>query len=407
MTFAASYIRRLNHFNTEFIETRALANLPATTFPPGAICKAYSFLTTTQPPKSTAKYGIVSLGGNISSSDIQTFCQNANYPMPKVLVVPVNGAPIKSDPGGANTENMLDVQMVLQAWHYTYPTTPCDIVVGMARNIGTGIGDSANSLDQHDCTDISISWGAAEQRWGSSDRAYTEAVFKNILLKGKTICAASGDNSANNGMNVLSVDYPCGSLYVWGCGGTNLTAPNGVWQAEKAWGDGRAGDEGGGGGFDPISPIPFWQKGVVPGSKRGCPDSSANADPKTGYQIYSDGGWTIVGGTSAVAPLMCGYFGALRAMGMDLSGFQAKLYEARLSCWRDVLTGSNGFAAASGWDAVTGLGSPIGPGIAAALVPNVPPSPPPPQPPTAEKWTITYSNGLAVGSTGTYSVLNA
>ncbi len=35
---------------------------------------------------------------------------------------------------------------------------------------------------------------------------------------------------------------------------------------------------------------------------RNFPDVSADADPMTGYQIYSAGKWQVMGGTSAVAP---------------------------------------------------------------------------------------------------------
>ena len=49
----------------------------------------------------------------------------------------------------------------------------------------------------------------------------------------------------------------------------------------------------------------FWfgaGSGRWPGG-RGVPDVAGNADPATGYQIYSGGTAQVVGGTSAVAPL--------------------------------------------------------------------------------------------------------
>ncbi len=39
---------------------------------------------------------------------------------------------------------------------------------------------------------------------------------------------------------------------------------------------------------------------------RGVPDIAANADSATGYNVLVDGQWTVVGGTSAVAPLIAG-----------------------------------------------------------------------------------------------------
>ncbi len=40
------------------------------------------------------------------------------------------------------------------------------------------------------------------------------------------------------------------------------------------------------------------------------PDVCADADPNTGYNIFVHGSATVVGGTSAVAPLYAGLFAA-------------------------------------------------------------------------------------------------
>ena len=42
------------------------------------------------------------------------------------------------------------------------------------------------------------------------------------------------------------------------------------------------------------------------GAGRGVPDVAGDADPTTGYQIRVDGQDTVIGGTSAVAPLWAG-----------------------------------------------------------------------------------------------------
>src|SRR5258708_8876314 len=39
---------------------------------------------------------------------------------------------------------------------------------------------------------------------------------------------------------------------------------------------------------------------------RGVPDVSGDADPGTGYDVYVDGQASVIGGTSAVAPLSAG-----------------------------------------------------------------------------------------------------
>jgi hypothetical protein len=101
---------------------------------------------------------------------------------------------------------------------------------------------------------------------------------------------------------------------------------------------------------------------------RGCPDSSANADPATGYQIVTGGQWVVVGGTSASSPLTAGYVAACLSSSAGSVGDLAHLlYAARGTAFSDITTGSDGFPAVSGWDPATGLGSPNGPGLLAAL----------------------------------------
>ena len=233
-------------------------------------------------------------------------------------------------------------------------------------------------------------------------------MFKNVRAKGKTVCVASGDNSLHDGTNVPSVDYPCASAYVSAIGGTNLKInPDGTIAQEKAWGDGRPGDAGGGGGCDPNTPLPDYQAGITTCSVRGVPDYAANADPQSGYQIYADGKAEVIGGTSGSAPIMCGLFGVLRSIGANLADYQNVLYKNRATAFHDILLGSNGSPATPGWDKATGIGSPNGGGIVAAFQSPVVVPPPvviPPPVIVSTPVTIKFSNGLATGATGTYAV---
>ena len=61
--------------------------------------------------------------------------------------------------------------------------------------------------------------------------------------------------------------------------------------------------------------LPAWQDGLqvtlTSGGNqaltmRGVPDASGDADPETGYDVRIDGTDTVIGGTSAVAPLWAG-----------------------------------------------------------------------------------------------------
>jgi kumamolisin len=76
-----------------------------------------------------------------------------------------------------------------------------------------------------------------------------------------------------------------------------------------------------------------------------------------------DGQDSVIGGTSAVAPM---WAGLLARIGGSLGHVNPKLYAHGRQ--RDITAGANGaYAAAAGWDACTGLGSPDGAQVVAAL----------------------------------------
>jgi len=100
---------------------------------------------------------------------------------------------------------------------------------------------------------------------------------------------------------------------------------------------------------------------------RGVPDVAGNADPTTGYQIYSGGKAQVVGGTSAVAPLWSALIARLaQATGQRFGLIQPTLYAGvapgtDVLGFHDITSGNNGaYPAGPGWDACTGLGSPDG-----------------------------------------------
>jgi kumamolisin len=103
-------------------------------------------------------------------------------------------------------------------------------------------------------------------------------------------------------------------------------------------------------------------------TKRGVPDVAGDASPLTGYDVLIDGTQTVVGGTSAVAPLWAGLIARINAAAGKPVGFlNPKLYAAK-TAGHDITQGNNGsFEATAGWDACTGLGSPDGAKVAAAL----------------------------------------
>jgi kumamolisin len=102
------------------------------------------------------------------------------------------------------------------------------------------------------------------------------------------------------------------------------------------------------------------------------PDVAGDADPSTGYQVGVDGTDTVVGGTSAVAPLWAGLIACFNsALKTPVGYFNATLYQqvaAKAGTFRDITSGNNGsYKAGSGWDACTGWGSPNGAAILQVL----------------------------------------
>ncbi len=160
---------------------------------------------------------------------------------------------------------------------------------------------------------ISISWGGPESSWTAQSMNALDQAIADAVALGVTVCVASGDNGSGDGVSdgQPHVDFPASSPHALGCGGTSLQADpaTGVISSETVWNDGGGGGAGGG-GVSGQFPLPAWQAtaGVPPGpadgsAGRGVPDVAGNADPATGYQVLVDGQQTVIGGTSAVAPL--------------------------------------------------------------------------------------------------------
>ena len=99
------------------------------------------------------------------------------------------------------------------------------------------------------------------------------------------------------------------------------------------------------------------------------PDVAGDADPDNGYRVVVDGRAQVIGGTSAVAPLWAGLFALINATAAEPVGQPHAALYAHAAVFNDVRHGNNqsgklSYAAAAGWDACTGLGSPRGEAVA-------------------------------------------
>ena len=100
------------------------------------------------------------------------------------------------------------------------------------------------------------------------------------------------------------------------------------------------------------------------------PDVAGDADPESGYNVLVDGQQTVIGGTSAVAPLWAGLLARInQSLGKNVGYLNPLLYTSNVeSTLHDITSGSNGaYSAGPRWDACTGLGTPDGAALLAAL----------------------------------------
>jgi kumamolisin len=292
--------------------------------------------------------------------------------------VPVGGG--KNHPGnpnGADGEVMLDIEVAGSV------APGARIVVYFAPNTDQGFVD-AIAQAVHDTkykpSVISISWGSAETNWTAQAMAALDAACQSAAALGVTITAAAGDNGSSDGVNDGKdhVDFPASSPHVLACGGTNLQGRGSSIANETVWNGQPQGGATGGGVSDSF-PLPNWQASAnvpqpsVPNGGRGVPDVAGDADPATGYVIRVDGKTFVIGGTSAVAPLWAGLIAVANQQNGTSAGFiQPAIYAARSKgAFRDTTSGNNGsFQAGPGWDACTGLGSPIAPRLISAIKPG-------------------------------------
>jgi kumamolisin len=354
-----SYLRKRKHPYFE-----SLAALPSGGLTPAQVCAAYKCEKLT--PVRAVKIGIVSLGGFYSASDMTAAFKGYQLPAPNVSVA----GPQDPSDKDSTVENMLDIECAGSAWAFATGQA-ASLMEQFEANDENGIPNAINALVTAGCEVISISWGGPADKQPAGAIAARAKACAAAAAANVHIFAASGDNSLNDGTNSRTPDDPCCDTNVWGVGGTRLQLnANGTIAVESAWGDGRSGDEGGGGGIDRKEAMPSYQDGVVPGKYRGSPDSSANADPRSGYAIVANGQWQVVGGTSASTPLTAGYVAAILSTlpkPIGQAQLQAMLYKNYKTAFNDITTGSDGLPAKSGWDEATGCGSINGPGMVAAL----------------------------------------
>jgi hypothetical protein len=264
-----------------------------------------------------------------------------------------------------------------------------DIVqaVGMAPGlsqvrvyIGSSDVDILNKMaSENIAQQLSISW-----TWSPDDPLTDDVFFEEFAAQGQSVFAASGDYGAYSPS--VPYYYPAEDAWVTAVGGTSLTTngAGGAITSEIAWNQ-----SGGGISPDQIE-IPSWQAGVANSSNgasstlRNVPDVAMEAD----FDNYDCNMGTCSGdwaGTSFAAPRWAGFMALVNqqavANGDTSVGFMNPwLYLTGASAdygseFHDIDAGENGyesgyeFHAVTGYDLVTGWGSPAGQNLIDSLAP--------------------------------------
>ena len=279
-------------------------------------------------------------------------------------------------------------------------------------------------VDHHEATVISQSFAAAEETFPSVQSLLNlRHAFISAASNGVTVLGSSGDGgTANSYLTPVknpstipfpSVEWPASDPLVTGTGGTylctNPTTGTGIDSADPPVncqsnpGVREVGWIGSGGGFSHVFARPSYQdtlpaSSTTIGAMRGVPDVAYNASSRTGVLVYDtapgdagsglicpsgdpcSSGWYVVGGTSASSPQWAGLIAiADQIAGHGLGPINPSLYALASgpnygTYFYDVTTGNNqadpaipGYHATTGWDPVTGLGTPNAATVVPAL----------------------------------------
>jgi len=302
--------------------------------------------------------------------------------------VPINNVLIDGASGGSDGDDGEQVLDIVQAIAMAPGMSQMRVYIApISTSIGVGDKDMFNRMATDNISkELSCSWG-----WNPADSSSDDPIFQEFAAQGQNMFVASGDSGAYTGSNATDSSYPAESVYVVAVGGTDLTTngAGGPWQSETAWAD------SGGGPADNGFAIPSWQVGVANSSNgasttiRNVPDvaAEANFDNYLCDQGSCSGGW---GGTSFAAPRWAGFLALINqqavANGSSTLGFiNPAVYSigfgsSYTSDFHDITSGNNNngkgksYNAVTGYDLVTGWGSPNGQNLINALAGSSTPS---------------------------------
>ncbi|WP_052888577.1 S53 family peptidase [Thermogemmatispora carboxidivorans] len=335
--------------------------------------------------------GILELNEPFDPHDVATYFACAGVQSPSIEVENVVG---KVAPGPGEGEAALDIELAGSL----APQAHLVIYQAQEASVQDMLAIFQRVAAENRVTVLSVSYGAPESALSDNEQLSLARALRILATEGISVLVSSGDCGAFSQRvpNLALVEMPSAIPYAISVGGTilQMNAHN-VRTAEKAWGrmDGSGSicqnDWGSGGGVTQSSFFkrPSWQVGPglnshydgtagmiltpdltpvqAPNGLRQVPDVAAAAD---NIAIFWNGRWVRVGGTSAAAPIWAAGLAlldqSLRQQHKPLFGSTPTTYRlanhpGSFHPFNDIVSGDNGFyRATSGWDYVTGWGSP-------------------------------------------------
>jgi tripeptidyl-peptidase-1 len=387
---------------------------------PQTLNTIYSIPPQTAGAHPETSVGVIEFQGqSYSPADSVNF---ANDVAIKVLPVTAANTIGPNDPTNPQIEAALDIEMVAtvnpsatawfwledgQGWLYQYVNhyfNTANVPQVVSISYGWSEADQCD-IDPDECQSL----GVTSQQYV----ARVNAEFQKIAAQGRTILVASGDSGANGRTDpdctlpYLKPDYPAASPYITSVGATQLDSPvaNLPNPPPVCVNQGYSCASGGlehavsyavanfasGGGFSNVAPMPSYQSAAVAAylksgvalppvgyyntTGRGYPDVAAIGNAV----LIDQGGVQPVGGTSASAPEWAAVVSILNQASIKknnkplgfLNPWIYQVAAACKACFTDIIVGDNictedgcsagcqGFKCTTGWDPVTGWGSPV------------------------------------------------
>jgi subtilase family serine protease len=325
--------------------------------------------------------------------DMAEFDSRFGLPPARIQVIRTTLAGSSASPWLAGVEEVEDTELV----HAVAPDAtirellvdPADVSTPakFAATWATAVRIAARNGEVISQSGIGQDFNLGEGSWTGAEVAAMNSALEYAAARHVTVVVASGDDGATgNGATtpVREVILPTSDPLVLAVGGTSLTANpvTGAYIGETAWNtsSGLEGPAASGGGFSRLFARPAYQDGVPGiGATRGVPDVAADGESGTGMALAftaPGGGYEFIGagGTSAAAP----FWAALIALadqeaGHPLGFVNPAIYRIARGplyheAFHDITAGNNtvaingvtvtGYQAGSGWDPVTGWGTP-------------------------------------------------